>query len=206
MILLLSIFAYNKVRRKQVKTIGGVVMKKVVVHLYQKIGRNNRFESNISNGYFDLSPLPVAGIVSSNDITLPSRKSLVSHLKLRPFEILQEHFITFLKAASSFGVQILNIEFTINIDEEIDEEINEHLKNKQFDKVISLIKELSFDGVEIFAISFVYKGNRYKMSKYAVAELNSPWESIPEEIVNTPISIIAGIKKFSAFDLLGGGE
>lgn len=174
-------------------------MEKLVIHLYQKIGKQSMMNFSLDDGFIDLSPLPVAALITNNSVDLPSRKSIIENLKLRPFEILQEHFFIFIKSAFELSVQLLNIQFNIAIDEEIEEEIDEAIHQKSIADLLKIINELKNEGIEIFSISFVYQNKKYKMTKYAVAEIDSNWESISDQIINTPISIIAGLKKCSAF-------
>lgn len=172
-------------------------MQKHVVHLYESLNSKTfEYESHDPN-LFLLPSFPVVGIVSNNSYTKPSFKNLVQGLKLKPFEIVQDHFDLFISNAHVLGAQILSIEFMDDLEADLSEEIELTIQSQNYDKLMKLIKEVRDEHVDIFSISFNYKGLNQRMTKYAVAEVLGEVREIPDILMNSPLSIIAGFKSVS---------
>ncbi|WP_026672421.1 hypothetical protein [Alkalihalobacterium bogoriense] len=173
-----------------------------VVYLYERITNFHEDFANYSEGLFTFESLPVVGIFSNTFVDLPSRKSIVKSLKLRPFEIIQNHFDLFIKKAKQLKVTIQKIEFTSEIEFDLEEEIAEAIEEEAYDVLFKLIKEVREDHVDIFSISFIYEGKSYRMTKHAVAEVLGETTEIPDIIAKSPLSLIAGLKKFPSSEYL----
>jgi len=172
-------------------------MRTHVVHLYESIGNMKNDFSHFSEDLFAFDSFPVVGIVSNDSLNMPSRQTIVKELKLKPFEIIQDHFDLFIKKADKLGVKLQKIEFTHEIEFELEEEIDDALYNNDYEEIFKIIKQIRNEHVDIFSISFFYEGNRYRMTKHAVAEvLGESSNEIPNIIIQSPLSLIAGLKKF----------
>ena len=169
-------------------------MQKYVVHLYEKLS-NIPDDIKLSEECISLSPSPVIGIVSNNSLEKPSRKTLINGLNLRPFEIIQNQFDLFIKRAKRFGVKIQEIEFTEEIDIENEEGIETSIQDGNYEELLRIVKDIRRDNIDIFAISYLYEGKPQRMSKYAVAEMLGEEDEIPQIILNSPLSVIAGLRQ-----------
>ncbi len=171
-----------------------------VVHLYEKVANIQDTISNFSDELFTFDSLPVVGIISNNSIDVPSRQTIIKTLRLKPFEIIQKHFDLFIKNSKKLKVTLEKIEFTNQIEFDLEEEINDAIDERNYEVLFKLIKEVRDDHVDIFSISFIYEGNSYRMTKYAVAEVLGEQNEVPDIIENSPLSLIAGLKKFPSSD------
>ncbi|MEM4996343.1 hypothetical protein WKH56_27560 [Priestia sp. SB1] len=171
-------------------------MRTHVVHLYEKIGSVATNFTNFSESLFTLGSFPVIAMVTNNSLELPSRQTLIKQFNLKPFEIIQGHFDLFIKKSNSLDVYLKDIMFTDEIEIDLEEAIEEALRNKDYDELYDLIKEVREEHTDIFSISFIYEQKLYRMTKYAVAEVLGETNDIPNIIVQSPLSLIAGLKKF----------
>ncbi|MCY8915673.1 hypothetical protein MOE20_06520 [Bacillus atrophaeus] len=166
------------------------------VHLYERLGSSISEINFNSENCFPLDFLPVVALLDNTSVEVPSRKKLVERLNLKPFEILQDHFDLFIKAAEKLKVQIMDIKFTEEIDQELEEDLNESIGNKDYKKVYSFVKEVRLEDIDIFSLTYIHDSISYTITKYAVAEFIGDSNKIPEIIIQSPLSFIAGLKKF----------
>ncbi|OMF59368.1 hypothetical protein BK139_13300 [Paenibacillus sp. FSL R5-0490] len=177
-------------------------MQTYVVYLYEKVSNIHLELNKYSEGLFTFDPLPVVGIISNNSIDVPNRKSIVESLNLKPFEIIQNHFDLFIRKSKQLNVTIKQIQFTNEIEFDLEEEIDEAIELKDYEVLFKLIKEVRDDHVDIFSITFLYDGKSYRMTKHAVAEVLGESNDVPDIIVKSPLSLIAGLKKFPSSEYM----
>ena len=176
-------------------------MRTHVVHLYESIGNIDDTINNYEHNLFALNPIPIVGIISSNSLDIPSRQTIIKQLKLKPFEILQNHFDLFISKAIQLNVSIQSIEFTEELDFDLQEELDSALESKDYKGVSKILSEIRDEHVDVFSISFIFQRKTYKMTKYAVAEIIGESNEIPMLISQSPLSLIAGFKKFPSFEI-----
>lgn len=166
------------------------------VHLYEILASNTIENSITSDNCFQLDSVPVVALLDSTSIEVPSRTKLVKQLNLKPFEILQDHFDLFIKAAEKLNVQINDIKFTDEIDHDLEDDLKQSIDIRDYKKTHSLVKEIRLDDIDIFSLTYIHETNDYTITKYAVAEFAGDSNKIPEIIIQSPLSFIAGLKKF----------
>jgi predicted house-cleaning noncanonical NTP pyrophosphatase (MazG superfamily) len=176
-------------------------MRTHVVHLYERVGNIANDFGRFSKNLFALDSFPIVGIVTDSSIDTPSRQVIVKELRLKPFEIVQNHFDLFIKKANQLKVSIQRVEFTDDITDDLEEEIKNALDTKDYEELFKLIKEVRDEHIDIFSVSFFYEGKSHRMTKYAVAEVLGESHEIPDIIMESPLSLIAGLKKFPPSDI-----
>ncbi|MFK4431389.1 hypothetical protein COM08_15460 [Bacillus wiedmannii] len=171
-------------------------MKIHVVHLYELTNRQYLEEINAIDSAFKIETLPIVGVIENTRTDLPSRKKIVCQYKLRPFEIAQKKFDLCIKQALKLNIMVQNVKFTADIDLEIEEEISDAIADQDMSTLYKLIQEVREEEIDIFSLSFFYNQEKFVVSKYAVLEVYSHWNSISEKILNSPLPIIIGYRRY----------
>lgn len=173
-------------------------MRTYVVYFYLAIGAMRNSLKN-DDDLFVLGSSPLVGLIDHPGIQGNSRKERVTNLKLRPFEIQQDRLDGIIKFAPNLDMKILDIEFdNSGIDPDLEEEIYDAINAQNNTELLQLVHEARAEGHDIFAITFLYAGRQYRVTKYAVAEISGEWNELPSLAETSPISFIAGLKKFPA--------
>lgn len=167
---------------------GGELMETYVVYLYLAL---NQAKSLITDRFFKLNSYPIAGLIRP----APELTKMLP-FKVRPFEIQQDNLYMLVYTASFLGARILKIELDESIDPDIYEEINLHLRTQNIKQLSLLIEHLQADEIEITAVSFLYEGRQFRITKYAVVEMVGEWDELPSLTEDTPIAYVTGIKGF----------
>ncbi|MFX3619474.1 MAG: hypothetical protein ACE3JK_18385 [Sporolactobacillus sp.] len=103
------------------------------------------------------------------------------------------------------NVQILSIKFSEDIDEDTDYEISECISTKNIHYLLNIVNDLYIDEIGIFSISFMFKDHRFKMTRYAVAELDAEEVSnirLSSELMQSPLIFMTGLEPAYNYRLL----
>ncbi|BCB39523.1 hypothetical protein BCJMU51_4442 [Bacillus cereus] len=140
-------------------------------------------------------PSSLVGVVQAKDPLAPTRKSKIEKYNLKPFQIDQELFYLVINQAKELSMQIINIYFRDELEEELEDELQEAIDENNIDKLLLLIIENRKSNNEIDKLAFFYKGRNYSVGKYGIIEVDGDRDSIYELTMNSPVSRILGIKK-----------
>lgn len=166
-------------------------MQTYVVYFYHALGNVGNIIAENKDESFRLESSSLIGITNRKFLELNHNNGNV----LRPFEIQQDRLDALISMASNLKVQILKIEFDQIIDPELDEELSILLFEHRYEQLSRIIDDLHNNGVDIFAITFMFEGRQFRVTKYAVAEMTGEWNEIPMLAANSPVAFIAGVKR-----------
>lgn len=164
-------------------------MQTYVIHLYLTINQSEPIKDGTS--FFKLPSFPIAGFI---DNTSAFKNDLP--FKIRPFELQQDNLYAFIMNASRLGAKILKIEFDDSIDQDLVDDIHDLIRQGELTQHNLLIEPLHYDDIEIKAVSFLYEGRQYRITKYAVVEIMGEWEEMSYLTETTPLAYVTGIKGF----------
>ncbi|MCU7756895.1 hypothetical protein N7988_28110 (plasmid) [Bacillus cereus] len=163
-------------------------MRTHVLYFYQKIKCLDSDDLKSADILTQSSPL-----VASVDKAIRKNNERLS-AKLRPFELQQDRLLSLIQNADYLGIQVLDIEFTEEIDLELRDELNEALLTNDKFYINRMLSMILKNGHDIFAISYLENGRTFRITKFAVAEIPAEINELASLAFSLPIELATGIK------------
>lgn len=172
-------------------------MKTHVIYLYEYTANSSLTKINEITYCKKTDLYPIVALDNNMYASTPIRQAIIKKLSLKPIEIWQENFDLFIKKSEILGIDLMTIEFTDDVDDELRNDLKKALFNRNYKKAFILVKIIKNDNIDISSLTLIHETNRYRITRHAIVEVTG--ENFPDalsKLEKSPLLFILGLLKF----------